>query len=1034
MSEVSAGDQTAYAAAKQWWAKPVLNVEPLDEVATADINGAPTYPLQFVTVDNTSADWLDGDANMLFRIEEAGGGKVITWGVLNYDNEAVTAYLDVKSDGDFGYATNEGITISDDDVIRVYRNRPNWAMISRVTESGIQNKRWNKAYTNEGTTPPPVVIMGHDQQADIDTGTNLATFSFVASSSYDWISGATITGFAYTLPTGAVVTGGATNTHSVAFTIAAGIYTVKLVITSSSGITRTAYRTIYANDSGSNKSFGETYAVESIGSDSTDIDGWEGQFTVLRDVSADIYPGAKCHFYVPVFYDGSRLIDNDAFIDVFIGYLTAISISTDSNRVKRSTLTFTSPLKLAGLLPSATQFIEEVATATAWTEVIPGLSDPAYAAYYILQFHTTMIDNHDFLHESDIRLLRREAFGFPVDNINASLQIDGQIMRGDVGCRSDGTITVTQEPSLQSTADRNARDDKFTWTEDNVRERLSIAPTFRPQVAYLIMRAVAYDGNRDGPMIAYASKAPGNAQAQGVTKTNLPNISITVAGGAAELYAVTGHMFAMLNNPLAKIDIPVSKMFDIADPADPDWHTLNISESDYLPITMDLFGVRWSATMRMRPTRVSRSWTRTNGAWVKTITQQNRIESFGRPGVFHPTYKGEIQPWIDPSSGWLVGLDITMPDINIDFDSAAGGLETSGNWNQGWAFNDNGLSGWSNNWNAANPSYAAANPGFDGNVVAQALDGGGGGDGYIVVHDPEDDNPNSPGITRIHIYENPDVAADPTDWTDVSPSPEIDMFFSTNSFPPIVSANIISNSSQTMIVIWSGTNPQYWHKPAGGAWQIRDNIGTISFPLDNTADTPPPPIAQDGVVTWAYGTGFIAEPSNWGIFTETSVGSGIWNPILNHPDAFGSETRGFVIKRGIPDLYVTYTTQAGATNLYRIDDATSTWVDITPSGTFVPRRYNAIDINGTFVRMIATDDSGVRRLYISSNKGDNWVNLGNTTYTWLKRLSNNATFVLGGDSKLDVTINTFGTFHSRLGQWGSIGSIGIMRDFDSKGL
>lgn len=1024
MSTVSAGDQTSYADAIQVWTSPILNVEPLDEIADALVNQTNiTYPVDGLTIDNTSADWLDGDENMLFRIEEP-GGTIIAWGVLRKDNTAAAFWPDVKSDGDFGYATNEGIKISDNDVIRIYRNHPNWAMISRVTAAGIQNKRWSKTYTTEGTTPPPVAIMGADQQADVDTGTDLATFSFDASGSYGWISGETIDTFLYTLPSGASVTGGSINTDSVEFTIASGIYTVKLKITSSSGISRFGYRTIYANDTGSNKSFGESFPIESINSDSTDINGWQGQFTVLGDVSADVYPGCKCHWFVPVFYDGLRLTDNDAFIDVFVGYLTEINITTDSNQVKRSLLTFKSPLKVAQLLPSATQTFEEVATATTWTQVIAGLSDPAFAAYYILQFHTTMLDNHDFLHEEGIRDFRRRVFGFPADNISAQLVIVGQIMRGDVGCRSDGTITLTQNPSLLDNDGRNALDSKFTWTEESVRAKLTLGIRFRPQIAYLIMAAVAYDGNPTKPMIAYASKAPGNAQAQGITKTNIPDISITVAGGAAELYGVAGHMFALLNNPLDKLDIPIAKMFDIGDPADADWHVLNISETTYLPVTMDEFGIRWSSIMRLRPTRVARQWSRQNGSWLKTIVQQNRAESFGRPGVFHPIYKGELQPWINPLSGWLDGLDITMPDINIDFDTE--GLATDDDWNIAWLFNNFGLSGYSEDWNEERPSYVSAAIDLGGTIVAQALDGGGGGDGYLITY-KQAIFPNE----LISVYENPDISADPTDWTlDHSFDPD-----TSGGNIAWVPTNIASNASQTLYVVRETQWPAYRYKPSGGAWSSLIQIGAAGGHARYTSTRAPTPIALDGTSAWTMGH----DGSGDNILVKQSSVGGAWVKVSNHPGlfprAFGDIT---TIARSGTNIFVMYPTVlifgVASSNLYRIDDATSTWIDITPAGDYVPDRYNALVADGTNLWMIATNPNGKKKLFTSTNSGTDWTDRGETKYDWLYRLSSDDVFILGGDSLLDVTINDFGTFHSRLGRWGTIGSIGILQSFASGGL
>jgi hypothetical protein len=1026
MSEVSAGDQTAYAAAKQVWAKPVLNVEPLNEVATADVNDTSiTYPLTSLTVDNTSADWLDGLENMLFRIEEQ-DGTVICWGVLNQDNAANTFYPDVKSDGDFGYATNEGITIEDDDVIRIYNNRPNWAMISRVTEAGIQNKRWNKTYTNEGTKPPPVCILGHDLQADVDSGTGKATFEFDASNSYDWLATYSISTYLYTLPTGAIVTAGSVNTANVTFTVPAGIYIVQCKITSTSGVSRSGFRTIYANDTSSNKSFGENYSIEAVAGDATDIDGWEGQFTVLGDISSVVYPGVKCHWYVPVYYDGSRLTDNDAFIDVFVGYLTEINITTDSNRVKRTTLTFKSPLKLAKLLPSATQTFEEVVSPQTWTEVIKGLSDPAFAAYYVLQYHTTMIDNHDFIYESSIRDLRRRTFGFPADTITAHLQIDGQILRGNIGCRSDGTITVTQEPSLQNTTDRDTRDDKFTWTEDNVRDRLAIVPTFRPKIAYLIMGAVAYDGDPNGPMIAYAAKAPGNAQAQGVTKTNLPDISITVDGGAAELYGIIGHWFAMLNNPLAKIDIPISKMFDIGEPADPDWHTLNINESDYLPITMDLFGVRWSSTMRMRPVRITRQWARNNGTWIKTITQQSRIESFGRPGVFHPTYKGEIEPYINPLSGWLDGLNITMPDINIDFNTIGGGLLTSGGWNEAWSFNDFGISGNSSDWNSFSPSYTSVGKSLEGDIVAQALDGGGGGDGYLIISNPDDQEVLD---DFLDVYEGPNVKASPQNWSLDHTITNVTAMYYRNDI------NIASDATQSMIVWTESTSVYYEYKPAAGVWQAAALIGSSSTTFSK-GEQVIPPIALDGNDAWTIGKA--AGGIHGYVLMKQSTPGGAWSEVPNYPVANGNGQKPKAIVRSGTNVFVSVPfILAGSIIkhvLYRVDDATSTWTNVSPAGNFAPVRHNAIVADSGNVWMIATDLDDIKKIFVSDDDGATWEDKDETFYDWLVRLSSDDVFALGGNNALGVTNNAFGTIHSRLGQWGEIGSIGIMQGFTSEAL
>jgi hypothetical protein len=759
------------------------------------------------------------------------------------------------------------------------------------------------------------------------------------------------------------------------------------------------------------------------------MDGWEGQFTVLGDLRTLAYPGMKCHFYAPVYYDGSRLTDNDAFIDVFVGYLTEITVTAATDRVKRSVLLFKGPLKLARLLPSATQFFEEVTTPSQWTEVEPGLSDPAYASYYIYQYHTTMLDNHDLFYESDIRLLRRRVFGFPADNISAHTQLVGLIMRGNVGGRSDGSITLTQEPSLQSTTLRNARDEKFTWTDASVRDRAVIKPTFRPKIAYLIMRAVAYDGNTSNPMIAYASKAPGYAQEQGVTKTNLPDISITVNGGAAELYAVTGHQFALNNNPLAKFDTFPAKMLDIAEPADPDWHVFNVSESTYLPIDMDRFGVRWASDMRMRPVRVTRTWTRTRGVWVKQITQQNRIESFGQPGVFHPTFAGEIAPYIDPFSGWLLGLDITMPDIVINFDSVSGGLPSGDDWGFGWALNEFGISGWSTDWNGTNPSYTSVNQALAGDAVSQTLEGDGSGAAWLVMGGTDGSGSGDEG-NSISIFYNPDIESNPTDWTwDLNRA----LFYDYNR--AIIYSSVVSGVGSMLWIVQDPTKVYSWAQDLTSPGWLNNTVGLGNGATEDPNSGLPCGVAiGSGTKQWASGREDVAVANiAYRVFYAPAFN---WSAIANHPNGGYSLTPIPMIARGGTNIYVTYAgvSAPNTPKLYRIDDATTTWTDITPTGDYAPVLPNAFVINGTNIQMIGTDPNGNRHRWSSTNSGTSWTDEGETPYSWLVRLSSDAVWCLGGSNLLDVTNDTFQTFHDRLGQWGTIGSIGVMTEFTNLGL
>ncbi|NIN36633.1 MAG: hypothetical protein GTO60_16680 [Gammaproteobacteria bacterium] len=813
MSIVSAGDQTKYNNAAIAVVNPVLNLEPLNELATAEVVAAPSYPMVSMTITNVSANWGQVTDNLLFRIEQP-GGTIVAWGVTRFAATATVFYPDVKSAGDFGYATNSGITVSSGDIIRIYRNRHIWAMISRVGGNGQQFKRWSQAYNGEGRRPPPVANLGVDRTAYVDPTTLVASFTFDASNSFDW-RGIGIATYSWALPSGATVTAGAIDEASVTFDIAAGIYQVSCTIRSNNGATATGTRTIYVNDRSSNLSFGERFGINAIQGDTLDQDGWRGQFTISGDLTNEIYPGQKCLWFTPVEYDGDRLLDNAVFIDSHVGYLTNYSLSYDGNGVATTTLIFDSPLKATKLLPSATQFIEEASSPSAWTEVRPGLSHPAYAAFYILKYHTTVLDSHDMYYDSAIANLRRRVFGFGSDTIQSHLEIIGVIMSGKVACRANGSLNLYLDPNLQDVAGRNARDQKYTWTKDNLKAPLQMNPRLRPDIAYLIMRAVFFDGDTQAPAKLFASKAPGRAQMQGVTKTDLPDISLAT-NNAGELYRIVGHWVAKLNNPLDRLVLQPHAMLEIFEPADPDWHIINLNDATYIPVDLNRFGIRWSNAVKYLPEQVTRQWVNDPvSGWTKSVRVTGRIESAGQPGVFHPTYRGESAPYVPPS-GWVDGIDITMPDLspefnfNIDLPSGQGGQI---GYEFGWVYNDLGASSVSLDWNGDFPEWQSASVNLSGNVIDQVLDADNNGAGYMVVYDA--------GANELIIYYNSDIGADVTGWT-------AQVIIDVTGIGFHGRARIANNTSLTILAVLTETRVLVYRKPSGGSWGSATTVGDVA--------------------------------------------------------------------------------------------------------------------------------------------------------------------------------------------------------------
>lgn len=155
---------------------------------------------------------------------------------------------------------NDGeVNLSDNAYITVLNDFRAWSKVPSIGSLGVRQTDSSRDFATYKKLPPIILLnCGLGVQADVNSGTGKATFSFVASSSYATEPGATIASYAYTLPSGATVTGGATNTHTVTFTLSQGIYWLHLLVTDSNGTTQIRH-------------------VRLIAENNSNIEGWELQ-------------------------------------------------------------------------------------------------------------------------------------------------------------------------------------------------------------------------------------------------------------------------------------------------------------------------------------------------------------------------------------------------------------------------------------------------------------------------------------------------------------------------------------------------------------------------------------------------------------------------------------------------------------------------------------------------------------------------------------------------------------------------------------
>ncbi|MDX1995592.1 MAG: hypothetical protein SF029_24625, partial [bacterium] len=626
--------------------EPVLNTVPLIEIASATIASVPAYPGVVASVGVTGVtNWANVGVGRAFSIESA-AGKIKSWGVVRLFPTSTTFYMDAKSDGDGGYARDTMEPFVAGDVIRVYWHRPDWALISRATGEAAF-KAWDIAYDGSNSLPVPVCNIIYEPQHWAVAGK--ARVRLDASLSFDWLySFAGIIAYQWSLPVGSTIVTGSASSAIVEADIPSGTHEIVCTVTSQTGRQSTGFRWLFINErdpASPHAPFNYKYAIESIRGDTSSRDGREMTFVPRGDVRADLYPGQPFVFTNRVYYDGQLLTDTTN--RHFIGFLDEMG-GDFSRRDKTTTFKVQGGLKITKALPSATQLMEETLAPNDWTQVAPSFMHSAFAAYYILRHHTTSLYNHNFGFNLNLLPLRRRNFGFSQETIGAQLGFIEDISLAEINATSDGFIYMLREPSHLVNQARDALPIRYTIKGTDLRDRISLEPRLRPQAAFVVMDGLAYNGQ---DIATYRAVAPGYAQGQGLSKSDDPDITVTVGGGQAELEFVVGDRFAYNNNPLDGLSLKLLGMIDIFDPALDDWLKLDIDE-DYLQFRPDKFGVNWRGRdgtgIRARPVQVTRNWRKVGNVWVFDVNLTIRTETDGTRGAFLPVERGGAANYVTP--------------------------------------------------------------------------------------------------------------------------------------------------------------------------------------------------------------------------------------------------------------------------------------------------------------------------------------------------------------------------------------------------
>jgi hypothetical protein len=435
MTVVSNGDVNRIRNASQVICKPVLNIVPLVQGASAQVALTPVVPFGQLVV-NTTVNWNNVFPGQLFSIK-SGSGQVKTWGVARNYPTSTVFFCDAKSEGDGGYARDIMQTVVAGDTLQVYSARPAWALLSRIAGETIY-KMYDVPYDGSGSTPTPICNIKYEPQVWANAS-GYGRVTFDASTSFDWYqSFAGIQSYLWAFPAGTVIVTGTLTSAVVTVDLPLGTHEIICTVTSRTGRQSTGFRWCFVNSTDPNSPhapYNWRYGIEAISGDTENASGREITFTLRGKALDTLYPGAMCVFTNRVYFDDVELSD-DVYTRHFVGYMD--EVGTEITRgTQTTTIKFYSPLKLAQSIPTATQLMEESASPMNWTQVLPAFTHPAFAAYYTLRHHTTLLYTHNFGFNLNLLPYRRRIYGLRQETVGGQLLFIGEISSAQCTCKSD---------------------------------------------------------------------------------------------------------------------------------------------------------------------------------------------------------------------------------------------------------------------------------------------------------------------------------------------------------------------------------------------------------------------------------------------------------------------------------------------------------------------------------------------------------------------------------------------------------------------
>lgn len=661
--------------------RPVINRWPLEVIyqGTIEQDARTDVPYGIIVVDNVP---LTGATSLikpgmfytvtttLDSIASVPEGTMVTSGVIRTNATLTGIPVEGKAYSDPGIATRIILPLTAGSIITVYNFYPVWTLLPRIV-NGVFTKLFDIPYNGETSDPFPVANIGPWRQAWVDRKTNLATLTLSATNSIAW-GAKTISSYNWTLPGTWNYVDGNSSSDTIIVTAPAGFYLIECEVTDSNAKTQSAIRPVWINDDTKNAPYSDRHAFE-ITSDSQDRKGRIVTVRFYGDYDKDEWiEGSAIHLSEEAYFDGQQVTNEASLINNFVGYAMNVTLFNDVVTGERGVqVEFGGPWAWFERMPMVSQAIVETPAPADWTDILTGFGIPSYIVWYLIFLHTTYYRLFDYFimrdFASGIVEPRKLNWGLNGSTFSEYLNQVANLFGGNVGCKSSGTLILRRNPTIESETNvidlRDTGGNVWNWTVNeessggviDIIEPLEYPTTYHNTIGQLRLFTLQYNGTE---ITAFGSIAPGFIQMQAPGSQDeesfiirQPNAGEENADGQAQTNKYAGMLLAKENSPTKEIAIVANRNIDVTDPADMQWHLLNI------PANWDPRGNGYT-NLRWLPSTVDRAWEQNEGTgWTKTITVSGEPETFGQPGIRLPieTNVGDTNP-VFPD----------LPDFNED--------------------------------------------------------------------------------------------------------------------------------------------------------------------------------------------------------------------------------------------------------------------------------------------------------------------------------------------------------------------------------